>query len=118
MVTVQQIQTGFAAFIDNYVAAAYSGIEKVLVIGASTLLAANFPNLLKQYENHPMVCALGVVRPESGSVDIDSLYNAFAPRMGAEKIPIQLPRIGKLDLGTIKLGKEEVDILYRLIKEA
>lgn len=118
MVTVQQVQKGFAAFVDNHVAGAYSGIEKALVLGGTTLLAANFPNIIKMYGSHPMVAALGVYNEAAGSIDIDALYNAFVPHIGAEKIPLELPRMGKIDLGTIKIGKEEIDTLVRYIKEA
>lgn len=118
MATIQQIQTGVAKFVDYHIAGAYSGIDKVIVLGGCTLLAASFPNIVKMYASHPVVAALGVYNADSGTVDIDSIYNAFVPHMGQEKIPIALPKMGKIDLGTIKLGKEEIDILYRYIKEA
>lgn len=118
MATINQVQKGFAAFVDREVAGAYSGIEKALVLGSATLLAANFPNLAKQYGEHPMVSALGIYRPEAGSIDVDALYNAFVPHMGAEKIPLALPKVGKMDFGTIKIGKEEIDLLMKYIKEA
>ena len=118
MATVTQIQKGFAAFVDNYVAGAYTGIEKAIVLGASTLLAANFPNIVKEYANHPMVAALGIYNRETGFVDMDALYNAFVPHMGTEKLPIALPQMGSINLGTIKIGKEEIDALMRCIKEA
>lgn len=51
--------------------------------------------------------------PEAGTVDIDNLYKAFVPNMGGDKIPVSIPKIG-----TIKIGKEEIDILIRYIKEA
>ena len=56
---------------------------------------------------------MGVYDPNSGTVNIDALYNAFVPKLGAEKIPIPIPKIG-----TIRLGKEEIDSLVRCIKEA
>lgn len=118
MATIPQIQKGFTAFVDNHVAGAYTGIEKVLILGASALLAANFPNIVKMYANHPIVAAFGVYNAESGTVDVDALYNAFVPHMGADKIPISLPKMGDINLGTIKLGKQEIDTLYRYIKEA
>jgi len=58
------------------------------------------------------VAALGVYNPEAGTIDIDALYNAFVPHMGADKFPVTIPKIG-----TIKLGKQEIDILCRYIKE-
>ena len=60
-----------------------------------------------------MVAALGVYNPEAGTIDIDKLYQAFVPHMGADKIPVTIPKIG-----TIKLGRDEIDALVRYIKEA
>ena len=113
MVTISQIQRGFVKFVDNEVAVAFTGWQKAVVAGAAGLLAANFPNLVNTYAAHPIVAALGVYDPQSGSVNIDALYNAFVPKMGQEKIPITIPRIG-----TIKMGQPEVDALMRYIKEA
>ena len=118
MATIQQIQVGFAKFVDNHVAAAYSGIEKAVVLGGSALLAANLPKLIKMYGSHPTVAMLGVYNAETGHIDVDALRNAFVPNMGAEKIPIALPKLGSMDLGTIKLGAGEIDTLVRYIKES
>lgn len=113
MVTISQIQRGFVQFVDNEVAVAFTGWQKAVVAGAAGLLAANFPNLVNTYTSHPIVAALGVYDPQSGSVNIDALYNAFVPKMGQEKIPITIPKIG-----TIKMGQPEIDALMRYIKEA
>ena len=113
MVTISQIQKGFVRFVDNEVAAAFTGWQKAVVAGAAGLLAANFPNLVNTYTSHPIVAALGVYDPQSGTVNIDSLYSAFVPKLGAEKIPISIPKIG-----TIKMGQPEIDVLMRYIKEA
>ena len=113
MVTISQIQRGFVQFVDNEVAVAFTGWQKAVVAGAAGLLAANFPNLVNTYTSHPIVAALGVYDPQSGSVNIDALYNAFVPKMGQEKIPIIIPKIG-----TIKMGQPEIDVLMRYIKEA
>lgn len=113
MATIKQIQTGFAKFIDKQVAGAFEGWQKAVVVGGATLVAANLPNLVKTYGSSPVVAALGVYNQEAGTVDIDALYNAFVPVMGADKIPVPLPKIG-----TIKLGKDEIDALVRYIKEA
>lgn len=113
MATIQQIQKGTARFVDGHLAGAFDGWQKALVIGGATLLTANLPNLVRNYGAHPMVSALGVYNPEAGTVDIDALYNAFVPNMGADKLPVTIPKVA-----TIKLGKEELDALYRYIKEA
>ena len=118
MATIAQIQRGFTAFVDNYIAGAYTGVEKAIVLGGSALLANGMPNILKVYAQNPMVAALGIYNADAGTVDVDALYNAFIPHLGAEKIPITLPHMGSINLGTIKLGREEIDALMRYIREA
>ena len=113
MATIKQVQTGFAKFIDNHIAGAFEGWQKAVVVGGATLLTANLPNMVKVYGANPMVAALGVYNPEAGTIDIDKLCQAFVPTLGADKIPVTIPKIG-----TIKLGKEEIDALVRYIKEA
>lgn len=118
MVTIQQVQRGFTAFVDRYVATAYSGAEKVLLLSATTLLATSLPKLANSYIDHPIVKALGLWSPESNAIDIDALHNAIASNIGEEKIPITIPKFLKIDLGTIKLGREDLAALVRCIKEA
>lgn len=118
MATIQQVQKGFARFVDNHVAGVYSGIEKAVILGGAALLSSSLPNLMKQYGQSGVIGALGLWDIDSGFVDIDALYNAFIPHIGTEKIPIKLPKIGAIDLGTIKLGREEMEALFRYIKEA
>lgn len=113
MATIQQVQKGFGRFIDNDVAGAFDGWQKAVVVGGATLLAANLPNIVKAYSAHPLVAAMGVYNPENGTIDIDSLYSAFVPHMGADKVPITIPKVA-----TIKLGKEELEKLRQYIKEA
>ena len=113
MATIKQVQVGFANFIDNYIAGAFTGWQKAVVVGGATLLAANLPNMVKVYGASPMVAALGVYNPESGTIDIDKLYQAFVPNLGVDKFPVTIPKIG-----TIKVGKDEIDALVRYIKEA
>lgn len=113
MATIKQVQDGFVKFIDGHLSGAFEGWQRAIVVGGATLLAASAPNLIKVYGNNPVVAAMGVYNHEAGTVDIDKLYNAFVPNLGNDKIPVTIPKIG-----TIKLGKEDIDILVRYIKEA
>ena len=113
MASISQIQRGFTLFVDNEVAPAFDGWKGKVLAGAAGLIAANMPNLVKVYGQHPFVAALGVYDAASGTVNLDSLYNAFVPKLGAEKIPLTIPKIG-----TIKMGQPEIDTLMRYIKEA
>ena len=118
MVTIQQLQRGFARFVDTHISVAYNGIEKAFVLGGATLLANGFPKMIENYTSTPVMAALDIYHKENGLVDIDALYNAFVPHMGAEKFPVALPKIGNINLGTIKLGKEDIDLFMRYVKEA
>lgn len=111
MATIQQVQKGFTAFVDREVAVAFDGWQKAVVAGGAGLLAANFPKLVNTYSEHPLVGAMGIL--EGDEINIDALYNAFVPKLNGSKIPLTVPKIG-----TIKLGKEEIDALMRYIKEA
>ena len=113
MATVKQVQTGLARFIDDFIAGAFNGWQKAVVVGSATLLTANLPNLINIYGSNPVVAAMGVYNPATGFIDIDKLYNAFVPHMGGDKIPVTIPKIG-----TIKIGKDEIDIIVHYIKEA
>ena len=113
MVTIQQAQRGFTKFVDNHLAGAFAGWQKVVVLGGATLIAANFPKIVESYADQPIISAVGIIDKNSGTIDVDALYNAFIPNLGSEKIPVTIPKIG-----VIKLGKEEFDNILRYIKEA
>ena len=112
MVSVSQIQKGFVLFIDNEIAPAFGGWQKAVVAGVGSLIASNIPSLLKTYGAHPLIAAIGLYDCESNMIDIDSVYSAIVPKLGHEKIPIDIPKIG-----VIKLGRNEFDVLMRYIKE-
>lgn len=113
MATIAQVQNGFTRFVDVHISGAFEGWQKAIVVGGATLIAANMQKLLAMYGNNPVVTALGVINMQAGTIDIDSLYNAFVPHMGADKIPISIPSVG-----IIKIGREEIDALVKYIKEA
>ena len=110
MVTTSQVQRGFTRFVDSEVAVAFNGWQKAVVAGTAGLLVANIDRLINSY---PLVSALGVYDAAAGVVDIDKLYEAYIPHMGSDKIPITIPKIA-----TIKMGKDEIDLLVKFIKEA
>lgn len=113
MVTISQIQRGFAAFVDNEIAVAFTGWQKAVIAGGAGLFASNFPNIVKMYSGHPIVRMLGLYDANAGAFNIDALYNAIVPKLGADKIPVTIPKIG-----TLRMGQQEIDSLMRYIKEA
>ena len=114
MVTMDKVQQGLTLFIDRELIPSLTGWDKVLVGGATGLMASNLPQMATQLAANPVVAAMGLYNPSTNQVDIDALYKAAVPYIGAEALPLKLPFLGM----TIKMGKTEVDALYRYIKEA
>nr|DAI84769.1 MAG TPA: hypothetical protein [Caudoviricetes sp.] len=114
MISMENIQAGIAKFIDREIAPSLSGWDKVLIAGAGGLLTARIPDIITQYADHPMLKALGVYDKEHGTVDVDALYNAAKPYIGADPMPIKIPVVKM----TMKVGKKELDTLYRYIQES
>ena len=110
MVTMEKVQRGLAAFIDRELIPSLSGWDKVLVGGGAGLAVAKLPQMIAQY---PIVATLGVYDKENKRVDIDALYQAIVPYIGTEALPVKLPMLGI----TVKMGRAEIDTLYKYIKE-
>ena len=47
-------------------------------------------------------------------IDIDAVYNAVCQYIGSERMPVSIPVVGL----TVKIGRPDVDALYRYIKGA
>lgn len=113
MIPLENVQSGIAKFIDREIAPSLSGWDRVLVAGAGGLLTARIPNIIGQYADHPILKALGVYDKERNMVDVDALYNAAKPYIGAEPMPVKIPVVKM----TMKIGKKELDTLYEYIQE-
>ena len=107
MVPMENVKAGLARFVDREIAPGLPGWDKVIVAGGLAVMIKNLPNVIAKY---PILATLGVSDTE---VDIDTLYEAASPYVN-EKMPIQIPVIGI----TLKIGKPELDALYKYIKEA
>lgn len=107
MVPMENVKSGLARFVDREIAPGLSGWDKVIVAGGLAVMIKNLPAVIAKY---PILATLGVSDTE---VDIDTLYEAASPYVN-EKMPVQIPVIGI----TLKIGKPELDALYKYIKEA
>ena len=107
MVSMEKVKAGIARFVDREIAPGLSGWDKVIVAGGLAVVIKNLPGLIAKY---PILSTIGVGEDE---VDIDSLYDAAIPYVN-DKMPVQIPVIGI----TLKIGKQELDAIYRYIKEA
>lgn len=113
MVTIEQVQKGMVAFIDREVVPSLSIVEKVAVGGGVGLVAAKLPEILNLYVDHKAVSVLNLYDREHREIDLDAVYNAIKPYVGADPIPVSVPFIGL----KLKFTQREIDALYRYIKE-
>ena len=111
MVPMNKVQAGLAAFLDKELIPSLTGWDKVFVGGTATLAVMRLPAILDYY---PMIAALGAYDKKNNQVDVAALYQAFSPYMDAEPIPAKIPILNI----TMRIGKQELDTLYRYIKEA
>lgn len=114
MVTIAQAQRGITAFVDREVVPRLSIAEKVVVGGGAGLVTAKLPEVLNKYADHKLVSALGLYDRENGEIDIDAVYNAAKPYIGADPVPVKIPFVGI----TLKFTEREFETLYKYIKEA
>ena len=105
MVAMENVKAGLARFVDREIAPGLSGWDKVIVAGGLAVMIKNLPNVIAKY---PILSTLGVSDTE---VDIDTLYEAAIPYVN-DKMPVQIPVIGI----TLKIGRQELDALYKYIK--
>lgn len=114
MVTIAQVQTGVARFVDTEIVPRLSVVEKVIVGGGAGLMTAKLPELIKGYSDNKFVALLALYDLEHGEIDIESLYNAIKPYIGADPIPVTIPFVGL----KLKFTQREIDALYKYIMEA
>lgn len=114
MITISQAQNGIMEFIQREVIPNLSIAERFFVGSGANLFAVKLPEIVEKYARHPAVELLGIYNPERKEIDIDALYEAIKPNIGADPIPIEIPVIGL----TLKITQAEIESLYKFIKGA
>lgn len=118
MITITQAQTGILRFVEKEIAPNLSMLEKIVVGGAINLVSGKLPTLIDKYAGNQFFSALEIYDKEQGRIDIDALYSAISPYLGADAVPIpvKVPSVG-IDLN-LKFTQRDLDSLYRYMKEA
>lgn len=113
MVTIEQTQKGIARFIDAEIVPRLSVVEKLVVGGGAGILTSKLPAMLDVLAENKLIGAMGIYDREHGEIDIEALYNAAKPYIGADPIPVKIPAVGI----TLKFTQREIDTLYKYIME-
>lgn len=111
MIAKERVASGALKYIDCEVCPHIPGFKAIVLSGLAVLYAQKLPAIIAALRQHPAIAALDVLT-EDGMVDVDAVYNAFAPKITA---PVELPIPM---IGSISLDRAEIDKLYRYIKEA
>ena len=111
LVTINQIQKGLIAYVDNEIAPTLEGWEKIGFCSASALILRNLPATFDQLRNNQFVQMLGII-DDKGNVDIDALSDAVAQYLKEEHIDIPIIK------RRMKVTGADLDKLYNMIKEA
>lgn len=110
--SVQKVQNGLVKYIDNEMINHLDGWQKIGFGAASALIIKNLPNTIATYANHPAVAMLGIIDKDS-NVDIDALHDAVMDYFKSEGEYVNIPLIGR-----VKITKQDVESLYKYIKES
>lgn len=110
MIPKEKVIAGAAMYIEKEVLPHLPEMKALAVAGVAALYVRRGPEILDALENEPAVKMLGVIK--NGCVDVEALYNAFAPKV-VKPVEISLPFIGGL-----RFDRAEIDKLLRYIQEA
>lgn len=113
MVTMKEIESGIAAYLDAELMPKLptSGLEKVIAGTAISLFIKRSGTILESYKDNKVVQMLGVMDTE-GNVDVDLLATELKKNMPEDGIKIDVPMIGSMTF-----HKEDVTKLHEYITE-
>lgn len=112
MVTLAQVQHGLSRFIDNDMLPLLNGWQKWGFGTIAGLSLAKLANIFNELKSKPFVAALGIV-DQNNMIDIDLLYKEVHKIAQQSPVTIDVPMIGSLTLNV-----QDIEKLYRYIKEA
>ncbi|MBR4893719.1 MAG: hypothetical protein IKY53_00720 [Lachnospiraceae bacterium] len=109
---MSKVIRGTTNFIDAEVLGKLRGGWQSWVLGAFTgLVMSGADDFIRNLSKNPMLKALGIIDGEQ--IDVDKLYKQLRAQAEISTATIDLPLAG-----SITLGVNDVDRLYRLIQEA
>lgn len=111
MVTYNQVVNGMTKYIDQEIINKIQGWQRWALGAGAGIMMNKGTNMFNAFKAHPVVKMLEVI-DENGMIDIDTIYTELRKQAEKGSATFDAPMIG-----TITLTKDDVDKLYRLIKE-
>lgn len=111
MIAKERVTAGVLRYIDCEVCPHVPGFKSVALAAVAAMYAQKIPAIFDKLQKHPAISLLDIIS-EDGMVDVDAVYNAFAPKI-SQPVQLNVPFIGQ-----ISIDRAEIDKLYRYIREA
>lgn len=111
MVTYNQVVNGMAKYIDQEIINKIQGWQRWALGAGAGIMMNKGTNMFNAFKAHPVVKMLEVI-DDNDMIDIDTIYAELRKQAEKGSATFDAPMIG-----TITLTKDDVDKLYRLIKE-
>lgn len=112
VVTIDKIQRGLAYYFDKEFIPHLTGWSKLGAGTAVALIINNLPQTMERYRHNAFIDMLGVIHDDK-QVDITALHDAVCQYFSNEGEYIDLPVIGR-----VKFTRQDIELLYKYIKEA
>lgn len=119
MVSIDQIERGFARYIDNEVMPTINqgGFARVAIGAAAGVLVQRAGRMVEAYTNNPALRALGLT-DEAHNVDVDVLVTEIRKNVPDEGFKIHIPNpLTGSDIMAMIFKRDDVDRLYQYIKQ-
>ena len=119
MVSMAQIERGFARYLENEVIANINqgGFTRIAVGAAAGILVQRAGRLVESYVDNPALRALGLA-DDAHNVDIDILVAEFRKNIPDEGFKIHIPNpITGADVMAMTFKRDDVDRLYQYISQ-
>ena len=109
MVTLSQVQSGAARYIDDEIISKIADWRKWVIGAGASIALTNTTDIFARLKASPMVQALGVI-DENNMIDIDRLHGEFMKQAQKGAVTFEVPL-----LGALTLTSQDVDKIYHYI---
>lgn len=110
MVTVERLQRGVRAFVDNEMLPKMTGAQRWMTAVAIGIYVEKLPQMLQSWSQLPAIKPLGIITPDG--VDVETAYKYLKPAAQSGGASFDVPL-----LGTVTFTEADVDRLYQYIMQ-
>lgn len=110
MYSYSQVADAISKFIDTEIIPNINGWQRWVVGGGAGLFLSNSANVFNEMKTNEIVKLLGVI-DESGRINVDKIYRELKKQAQNTDITVDIPLVG-----SVKLGEQDLDRLYNIIR--